>query len=67
MSLLAKRRTYRRLGLVVGTIGLLVIGTMLGLIGDEEFSVAGFVVGILMVVAGGWSVVRSQRIGTPRE
>lgn len=67
MSALAKRRTYRRLGLVVGTIGLLVIGTMLGLIGDEESSVAGFVVGIAMVIAGGWSVVRSQRIGTRRE
>lgn len=67
MSTLAKRRTYRRMGLVVGTIGLLVIGTMLGLIGDEESSVAGFVVGILMVLAGGWSVVRSQRIGTPRK
>lgn len=67
MSTHIKRRTYRRLGLLMGAGGLLVIGTMLGVVGDEEPSVAGFVLGIVMVVAGGWSVVKSQRIGRPRE
>lgn len=63
MSTRIKRRTYRRLGLVLATIGLLMIGTMLGFMGDEEPSVSGFVVGIAMVVGGGWSVMKGQRVG----
>lgn len=62
-----RRRTHRRLGLVVGTLGLLVVGTMLGVIGDEDATVPGFVIGTSMVLFGAWSVARSQRIGTPRE
>lgn len=67
MSTNIKRRTYQRLGVVVGTLGLLVIGTMLGVIGDEEATVSGFVIGIVMVLLGGWAIVRGQRIGTSRE